>query len=647
MPLPTPYQQFIHTSRYARWMPEENRREGWDETVARYFDFFTTHLNETFDAGLTHDEVSPIVQTVTDLRAMPSMRAMMTAGNALARDNICGYNCAYRAIDDVRAFDEILFILMCGTGVGFSVERQYINILPAVPETMEPSDLTIVVRDSKRGWAEALRELFGLLYAGRIPNLDTSKLRSAGAVLKTMGGRSSGPGPLIELFAFVIQIFKEAIGRKLHSLECHDIICKIGDCVVVGGVRRSALISLSNLSDQRMRDAKAGEWWSLTPHRQLSNNSVAYTEVPEVGQYMEEWLALYHSKSGERGIFNRQAARLQAERNGRRKVDTGNGAGPVPIDFGTNPCGEIILRSQQFCNLTEIVVRADMSEDELMEAARAATIMGTWQATLTNFRYITKKWKDNCEEERLLGVSLTGMMDNEWFSGRGASGNKYMGEVLDWVKNDIVIPTNKEWANRLGVSQAAAITCVKPSGTISQLVDSASGIHARYARHYIRRVQQDKKDPVTAMLIDQGVPYENYEMNSETVVFAFPVEAPKGSVFRNDMSAIEQLEHWKVVRDKWCEHNPSITVYVREKEWPQVGGWVYDNFNGAGGLTFLPHTDHIYKQAPYEEITQEKYEQLDAEMPAEINWSALSKYETEDHTTATHELACTAGACEI
>ncbi len=646
MSLPTSYQEFIHTSRYAKWISELGRREEWDETVVRYFQFFVDKLNRDNNADLSPSDTSPLISAVTSLSAMPSMRAMMTAGPALDRDNICGYNCAYRAVDDARAFDEILFILMCGTGVGYSVERQFINGLPSIPDTLDDSNIVIKVRDSKRGWAEALRELVALLYAGRVPSWDTSLLRGKGAILKTMGGRSSGPDPLIELFKFVVQIFKGAAGRKLQSIECHDIVCKIGDIVVVGGVRRSALISLSNLSDQRMRDAKAGEWWVLTPHRQLANNSVAHTETPEVGQFMEEWLALYHSKSGERGIFNRQAARLQAERTGRRRVDNVNGAGNGPIQFGTNPCGEIILRSQQFCNLTEIVARPDDSVEDLAEKARVATILGTWQATLTDFRYLGKKWAENCDEERLLGVSITGMMDHGILSGQ-QNGLVATGELLDYLKNDIVIPTNREWADRLGIPQTAAGTCVKPSGTVSQLVNAASGLNSWYAQHFVRRVQQDKKDPVTHMMIDQGIPFAEYEMNSEVVVFEFPRKAPEGSVLRNDMSAIEQLEHWKVVRDKWCEHNPSITVDVKEKEWPQVGGWVYDNFDEAGGLTFMPYSDHVYKQAPYEEITAEEYNRLNAAMPNEIDWSKLSDYETDDQTTATHELACVAGVCEI
>ncbi len=643
MTLPTQYQTMIHQSRYARWNEEVGRRETWEETAERYFSFFQAHLNHNHAALLTFDDLKPLQDAVVNLEVMPSMRCLMTAGPALSRDHIAGYNCAYLPIDNIRAFDETLFILMCATGVGFSVERQYVNQLPTVPERLDDSEITIIVRDSKRGWAEACRELLSLLYGGRIPKWNVSRLRPAGARLKTMGGRSSGPAPLVELFEFIVRVFKNAEGRKLTSLECHDIVCKIGECVVVGGVRRSALISLSNLSDQRMRDAKSGEWWTLQPQRALSNNSVAYTETPEVGQFMEEWLSLYQSKSGERGVFNREAARIQAMKSGRRKGDYSNGSEPHPIDFGTNPCSEIILRPRQFCNLSTIVVRPEDTIKTLEEKVRKAAILGTWQSTLTNFRYLTKKWSDNCEEERLLGVSMTGIMSNPLMNSCIKAGAT--ADLLRHLK-EVSVETNKEWAERLGIPQSTAVTCVKPEGTASQLTAAPSGIHPAFSEYYIRRVRQDIKDPLTQMLIDQGLPHEQDVTNSENVVFDFPQKAPEGSILRNDMTAIDQLEHWKIFQDYWCEHKPSITVYVREKEWPEVGGWVWKNFDSMSGVSFLPHSDHIYKQAPYEEINEERYNELVAEMP-NITWSELGEYEKEDNTSGHRELACTAGACEI
>jgi len=634
------YQRLIHLSRYARWDQEAGRRETYAETVDRYFDFFVPYLNEHHDANLNTDwltrggetnELDYLHGAIINLKVMPSMRCMMTAGPALARDHIAGYNCAYRPIDDIRAFDEILFILMCATGVGFSVERQYVNCLPALPESLDESGITITVRDSKRGWAEAYRELLGLLFAGRIPNWNTDQVRPSGARLMTMGGRASGPGPLIELFEFTVRLFKIAVDndqKKLTSLMCHDLVCKIGECIVVGGVRRAALLSLSNLSDQRMRDAKAGEWWVLEPHRALSNNSVAYTEKPEVGQYMEEWMALYRSKSGERGMFNREAARTQAMKSGRREGYYHNMSGvgllpeppsPTPIGFGTNPCSEIILRPEQFCNLTTMVIRAEDDVYSLEGKARIAATLGTWQACLTNFRYVGKQWKKNCEEERLLGVSQTGIM---------------------------VVQTNVEWAERLGINPSTAVTCVKPEGTASQLVGGPSGISAAYAEYYLRRIRQGIKDPLTQFLIDQGVPHEQDAMNKENMIFAFPQRSPQGAVMRDDMTAIEQLEHWKLYQDHWCEHKPSITVQVREQEWPTVGSWVWEHFDQMSGVAFLPYSDHIYKQAPFEDIGEGQYIHLDQEMP-EIDWSLLSDYENEDSTNGHRELACVGGSCDI
>lgn len=641
--LPTQYQQFIHLSRYARWNSDENRREDWDETVGRYFGFFVPHLHENHNTAVSSTALE-LSEAVQNLQVLPSMRCLMTAGPALARDHIAGYNCAYVPIDNVRAFDEILFILACATGVGFSVERQYVNQLPVLPERLDESGIVITVRDSKRGWAEALRELLGLLYAGRIPTWDTSKVRRAGSRLKTMGGRASGPEPLERVFEFVVRTFKRAVEegqKRLNSLQCHDIVCIIGDCIVVGGVRRSALISLSNLSDQRMRDAKSGEWWHLEPQRRLANNSVAYTETPEVGQWMEEWMSLYRSKSGERGVFNREAAREQAMKNGRRQGYRANGVGDVPWDFGTNPCGEIILRPMEFCNLTTTVITPGDTEETLEEKVRLATILGTWQSTLTDFRYIRTGWKKNCEEERLLGVSMTGVMSNHMLNAPRMA--TY--ELLDHLR-EVAVATNKEWADRLGIPQSAAVTCMKPEGTASQLVNGPSGMHPEYAAHYIRRVRQDRKDPLTQLMIDEGVPWEVDAMNPEGVVFSFPKQAPLGTKTRHDISAIEQLNHWLMFRNHWCEHNPSITVDVKEKEWPAVGAWVWDHFSDAGGLTFMPSSDHSYPQAPYEEITESQYEAEVEQMP-EINWDRLSEYETEDNTTGSRELACTAGACTI
>lgn len=640
--LPTDYQSFIALSRYARWDEDSGRREMWPETVNRYFSFFSAHLAEHKGFNLRPEERGALQAMVGTLEVMPSMRCMMTAGKALARDNVAGYNCAFRDIDDVRAFDEILFILMCGTGVGFSVERQYVNQLPAVPDVLVASDTIVTVRDSKQGWAEALREIMALLYAGRIPHWDVSKLRPAGAILKTMGGRSSGPAPLVDLFKFTVELFKEAAGRKLTSLECHDLVCKIGDCVVVGGVRRSALLSLSNLSDQRMRDAKSGEWWNVAPWRAISNNSVAYTERPEVGQFMDEWRSLYASKSGERGIFNREAARRTAMSSGRRK-GYWDEDGKQPIAFGTNPCSEIILRSREFCNLTEVVARAGDRYEDLERKVRAATILGTWQATLTRFRYLTKGWKSNCDDEALLGVSITGIMDSRLLNGQCVD----TPEMLHDLKC-VAIETNKEWAEKLGIKQAAAITCVKPSGTVSQLVDAASGIHPRHAPTYIRRVRQDAKDPMTKFMLDAGFPGEpDVTKPNDTMVFSFPMRAPEGSRMRDDMTAKDQLEHWKMFQESWCEHKPSITVTVREREWPAVGGWVYDNFDSMSGVSFLPHSNHTYRQAPYETVDEETLTKLEESMPRDVDWSKISDYEDRDETVNTRELACTAGQCEI
>lgn len=635
-PFKSYYEQFIHISRYARWIEEEKRRETWHETVDRYLMFMSNHLSNTHSYTIDPDLTERLYNAIYNFEVVPSMRAMMTAGKALERDNTAGYNCSYLPIDDPKSFDEAMYILLCGTGVGFSVERQYITQLPEIPDKLFDSSTTIVVSDSKEGWAKALRQLIALLYSGEIPQWDTSKVRPAGARLKTFGGRASGPGPLEELFRFVISKFKGAAGRKLNSLEAHDILCKIGEVVVVGGVRRSAMISLSNLSDDRMRKAKMGDWWVNEPQRTLSNNSIAYTEKPDVGAFMSEWSSLYNSKSGERGIFNRIAAIKQVAKNERRVGD---------FEFGTNPCSEIILRPYQFCNLSEVVVRATDTIESLLEKVELATILGTFQSTLTHFPYLRKIWQKNTEEERLLGVSLTGIMDSVLTNGRNGVANT--GILLNNLKQR-AIDVNHSLSGDLGINPSTAITCVKPSGTVSQLVDSASGIHARHSDFYIRSVRGDNKDSLTKFLVDAGIPNEP-EVNkpNQTTVFYFPIRSPSGAITRDDMSAIEQLELWKLYQEFWCEHKPSITVSVREKEWPEVGSWVWNNFDMVSGISFLPHTDHIYRQAPYQEVTEEEYNRLLEKMPKEIRWEDLAYYEQEDNTTGLQTLSCAADGCEI
>ena len=633
--LPTSYQEFIHLSRYSRWLPDKERRETWDETVKRYFDFFTEHLKELHNFKLSDKLRKELEEAVLSQRIMPSMRCLMTAGEALKRENIAGYNCSYVAVDRVQAFDEILYVLMNGTGVGFSVERQYINELPHIAEEFFLSDTVISVADSKLGWAKAFKELVGMLYIGQIPKWDLSKVRPAGAPLKTFGGRASGPEPLEALFEFTVQTFKNAYGRKLSSLEAHDIVCKIAEIVVVGGVRRSALISLSNVSDDRMRDAKSGQWWNNDGQRALANNSACYTEKPDMGIFMNEWKALYDSKSGERGIFNRESAVKMAAKNGRRNTED--------HDFGTNPCSEIILRNREFCNLSEVVVRASDTRESLLEKVRFATILGTIQSTLVNFKYVSSTWRKNCEEERLLGVSLTGVMDSSLTNGKKEGLESLLEEL-----REMAVKTNKEYAEKIGINQSVAITCVKPSGTVSQLVNAASGIHARHNPYYIRTIRGDKKDPLTKMMTDAGFPVEDDVMNpSHTAVFSFPMKVANGSVFRTDMTAIEQLELWLVYQKHWCEHKPSVTISVKESEWMTVGGWVYEHFDYMSGVSFLPHTDHTYKQAPYQDILKEDYEILLKKMPKNVEWSKLAEYEKTDMTIGAQELACAAGFCEI
>lgn len=629
--LPTLYQQYIHLSRYSRWDKNEERRESYEETVSRYFDFFEEHTGQDI---VTPELRRYLEDKVLGLGVMPSMRCLMTAGPALKRENVAGYNCSYLPVDHPRAFDECLYILMNGTGVGFSVERDYINKLPAVSETLEYSDSVINVGDSKEGWARGLRELIGSLYQGSIPQWNMDKIRPAGALLKVFGGRASGPEPLEDLFRFTVDTFKDAAGRKLTSLQCHDIMCKIGDVVVVGGVRRSALISLSNLSDMRMRNAKAGEWYKANPQRALANNSVCYTEKPDnIGVFMEEWLALYMSKNGERGIFNRQAAKDHVRKIGRRDPDH---------DFGTNPCSEIILRPNQFCNLTEVVCRPSDTKETLMDKIKAATILGTIQSTLTNFKYLRKIWTKNTEEERLLGVSLTGILDCPLLTEE----NPNLEELLNDLR-EYAVKVNREYADLLGINPSASITCVKPSGTVSQLVDSASGIHARHSPHYIRTVRSDIKDPLTTFMINSGFPNEVDLGNSQNVIFSFPVAAPENAICRTDKTALQQLRFWKIYATTWCEHKPSITVSIKEHEWLEVGAWLHKNFHYLSGIAFLPFDDHVYQQAPYTDINQQQYKEMLMTMPTDIDWTGLATYEQEDNTIASQELACVGGVCEI
>ena len=632
--LPTPYQQFIHKSRYARWIDDEQRRENWDETVDRYIGFMQDQVLMKHNIKLDDKTVNELRDSILSLDVMPSMRAMMTAGPALSRDNICGYNCSYIPVDSPRAFDECMYILMCGTGVGFSVERENVDRLPVVSDNFDSSSTVIRVADSKPGWAKALRELIALLYAGQVPTWDVSEVREAGAKLKVMGGRASGPQPLLDLFDFTVKVFKKASGRRLFPIECHDIMCKIGEVVVVGGVRRSALISLSNLNDDQMAHAKSGQWWETEPQRALANNSVAYKSKPEMGTFMREWLALYDSKSGERGMFNREAADKQVARNGRREQ------GHM---WGTNPCSEIILRGYQFCNLSEVVVRETDTLDSLKKKVRIATILGTLQSTLTDFKYLRKVWKDNTEEERLLGVSLTGIMDHHVLS-KNVDSKRWLEEMRQEA-----VDTNKNFANMLGIPQSAAITCVKPAGTVSQLVDAASGIHARHNDYYIRTVRGDNKDPLTQFLIEEGVHNERDMMKPDSVtVFSFAMRSPDGAVTRTQMTAIQQLELWKTYAIHWCEHKPSITVTVKEHEWMEVGAWVYENFDVASGVSFLPHSDHTYQQAPYQDIEPDDYNDWQKTYShVKIDWNKLTEFEKEDNTSGSRDLACAAGVCEV
>ena len=644
--LPNDYQNFIALSRYARWLPDKMRRETWEETVARYFDFMEEHLKENTNYILTSKTRKELENAVLKLEVMPSMRALMTSGEALKNSHIAGYNCAYLSVDHPKAFDECLYILMHGTGVGFSVERQHIAKLPDVPTEIFDVDDVIFVQDSKEGWQSAFRKLISYLYNGESPTWDVSRIRPKGARLKTFGGRASGSEPLVELFNFTVTLFKNSIGRKLNSYECHRLMCKVAEVVVVGGVRRSALISLSNLTDERMRNAKTGQWWVDTPEMALSNNSVCYTEKPDIGIFMKEWSALYDSKSGERGIFNRESAIKQVSKSGRRDTEH---------DFGCNPCSEIILRDGQFCNLTEVVIRAEDTQKDIKRKVRLATILGTFQASLTNIRRLRKKWTVNTEEEALLGVSLTGIMDNTFMNGN----NKGRG-VSEWNSGELNLPdfllslkkeaikTNKEWSESLGINQATSITAIKPSGTVSQLVNSASGIHPRHNDYYLRRVRADAKDPIAMLMEDEGIPCEPDVMKPDSVkVFTFPMKAPEGAVLRDDRTAIEQLELWLMYQRYYCEHKPSITVSVKEHEWMEVGAWVFKHFDEVSGVSFLPYSDHTYQQAPYEDCTEGVYLEAVGSMPESVNWSRIKEYELSDNTKGMKTLACTGAVCEM
>lgn len=630
MSLDTAYQKFIHTSKYARWIPEKKRRENWEETVDRYVDYM---CDEECKGKVDKDTKEKIREYIYNLKVMPSMRALLTAGPALRRCHVGAYNCAFRSVDSVAAFDEIMYCLMSGAGVGYSVEERHIGKLPIVPDDFYMSDTVVQVADSRIGWCKALKEVMGLLYSGAIPKWDVSKVRPAGARLKTFGGRASGPEPLVSLFKFLIEKFKSAKGRRLRDIEVHDIICKIGEIVVMGSVRRSALISLSDLGSYEMQNAKSGSWWENHPYRSMANNSAVYYETPTPGEYLKEWKAIYDSKSGERGIFNMESAKMLSERFGRRDPE---------LVEGTNPCSEIILRNKQFCNLTEVIIREDDNLETMLEKIEIATILGTIQSKLTNFKYLSKGWANNCNEERLLGVSLTGICDNLFFAGK--KDKEELADVLSKLREHAVA-VNEKWANKIGITPSAAITCVKPSGTVSQLVNCASGIHPRYSKYYVRTVRSDKKDPLSDFMVDCGVYHESDLMRpNHTYVFGFPIAGPESSVYRDDMSAIEQLELWMIYQKNWCEHKPSVTIYIKEEEWMDVGAWIYKNFNWVSGIAFLPHTDHTYQQAPYQEIEKEEYDKMKEHTP-EIDFTEFK--EDDDNTTSSQEMACVGNVCEI
>lgn len=629
----TPYETYIAKSRYSRYLDDKGRREHWPETVKRYFDFMSNHLQKNHNYTLTDELRNRLETAVVNRQALPSMRSLMTAGDALERQNVAGYNCSFLPIDDPKAFDEAMYILLCGTGVGFSVERKYVNRLPEIPEKLYESNTVVHVKDSKEGWAKALRQVLALLWAGEVPKWDVSTVRPAGTRLKTFGGRASGPEPLVELFKYVVAKFKTAQGRKLFSIEAHDILCKIGEVVVVGGVRRSAMISLSDLDDDRMAHAKAGNWWDGNGQRALANNSAVYDVKPDVGQFMREWSNIYESHSGERGIFNRYASEIQASKNGRRVLGK---------EWGTNPCSEIILRPYQFCNLSSVIVRADDTVESLKEKVAIATILGTFQSTLTNFPYLRKVWQTNTEEERLLGVSMTGILDNTLLNNAYDEG---LPARLEELKN-VAVDTNKHLAAELGINASAAITCVKPEGTVSQLTGTASGIHPQHSAYFIRRVRSDAKDPLTSFLKDSGFPWEPCVMKPEsTVIFSFPMKTPEGARLREDLSALEHLDLWLTFQRHWCEHKPSVTISVNENEWPKVGAWTWENFDEITGVSYLPMDGGTYRQAPYESINSDTYSELLAQMPTTIDWEQMR--EVTDNVEGAQTLSCTAGGCEI
>lgn len=631
-----PYRSFIAVSRYARWDEEKGRRETWAETVDRYVEFMQGHLAKNYDFNIEGRLADQIRDAILNHKVMPSMRALMTAGPALERENLAGYNCSFIAVDSPRAFDEALYVLMNGTGLGFSVTQENVDKLPVVDDTFHDTDTTIVVADSKLGWAKALKELVAMLYSGQVPAIDTSKVRPKGARLKTFGGRASGPEPLREVFEFFIRTFKNAAGRKLTTMECHDLICKIAEIVVVGGVRRAALISLSDLNDTKLAKAKSGEWWTAQGQRALANNSAVYKTKPDVETFLQEWSNLIESKSGERGIFNLDSIRQHINKAGRRDA--------TKVE-GVNPCGEIALRPNGLCNLTEVVVEEDDTVETVKEKVKIATILGTFQSTLTNFKYLRKSWRENAEEERLLGVSLTGQFGNKFFN--GSEGLDKLADALDELRVEAIV-TNSYYADQLGINRSVAITTVKPSGTVSQLVKSSSGMHPWHSEYYIRTVRNSNNDPLTQFLKDSGIPNEPCVMRpGDTTVFSYPTKAPEGAIVQENLSALEHLEIWRVYRNHWTEHNPSVTVSVGEDEWIEVAAWVYKNWEDVAGISFLPRTDHVYKQAPYQAVSKEEYEELLSKMPKTIHWSLLSHYEVEDNTEGSQTLACSAGACEV
>lgn len=626
-PFPSVYEQVIYKTRYARWREEDNRREHWPETVTRLVDYYIKRTE-----GLLDDDTAVELYTaIHNLETMASMRSLMTAGPALDKNDICAYNCAYLPVDSPRSFDEAMIILLNGTGVGYSVEEEYVKQLPRISEQFEPTDTCIVVADSKEGWSRAFRELISLLIAGQIPIWDVGGVRAAGERLRTFGGRASGPEPLVRLFEFTVKLYKGAAGRRLTNLECHDLMCMIADIVVVGGVRRSALICLSDINDDRIRHAKDGMWWDLYQYRALANISAVYPDrSPDMETFMREWKALYDSKSGERGLFSRYACQAIANRNGRRDAS---------FEFGTNPCSEIILRPYQFCNLTEVIVRSTDTKESLARKVRIATILGTIQSSFTDFKYLRKIWRKNCEEERLLGVSFTGVLDNPSILDK---------ETLNELR-DHAVAVNAEWAARLGINVSAAITCVKPSGTVSQLCDTASGLHPRHSPYYLRTIRADNKDPVTAYLKDAGVYSEpDVTKPDSTTIFYFPRKSPSASLDRERVDCIQQLEIWELLQDEWCEHKPSATVYVKDHEWMSVGAWVYGKMDKLSGVSFLPYDGGSYRQAPYQEITEEEYETWLATHPLpDLDWDDLRFYESEDNTTGSQELSCMAGQCDV